>query len=164
MVGVWDSNRTAYISKYQWLSGFHLYLYISRYSLATTTSTQREPCVGIEPTTYCLQNSRTTAVLTRRFKELLLLFPRESFKSTKKSKTRPPRIRGIEGVEHTGVIRGLQSTPVNTKSHASYEFGTPPRFRLTIPPLYSLNNPSSISHKPTSLKPYCHKKFIWGYR
>lgn len=33
-------NRTAYILKYQCVSGFHLYLYISRYSLATRTSTQ----------------------------------------------------------------------------------------------------------------------------
>lgn len=37
---------------------------------ASIRSPNPKPCVGIEPTTYCLQNSRTTAVLTRQ----ILLF------------------------------------------------------------------------------------------
>lgn len=42
-------NRTAYILKYQCVSGFHLYLYISRYSLATRTSTQIDGNGGLSP-------------------------------------------------------------------------------------------------------------------
>lgn len=44
---------------------------------ATQSHIQMEPCVGIEPTTYCLQNSRTTAVLTRQSQRTTPLFPRE---------------------------------------------------------------------------------------
>ena len=50
--------------------GLALNLYTPSERLVTRTSTQREPCVGIEPTTYSLQNCRTTAVLTRQVKEL----------------------------------------------------------------------------------------------
>ena len=101
------SNGGCVLPVLEWLGTEPVGFVLTARFLAHTPHIQREPCVGIEPTTYCLQNSRTTAVLTRqRSKNACLIFP-EINGVNREIKNPFPQNWGTEGVKPRGLLRGL---------------------------------------------------------